>query len=149
MSSSSSQRGNLLVAVDGSTFEIDELINQTLRCVYRPGDTVFLIRVQGRPTSYDDHLLKSARRACVIHQVPSVEILIHADTLKSSHIADKLLSYAASIDARFLVMGKNDTRRGGVVSSDDAVDVALRRADRPLLCVNFAPELTRAPNIDD
>ena len=142
---SSSSRPHLPIAIDGSTFDIEALTTQTVRSPSGPGDTVFLLRIQGPSTStYDDHLLKIAHKTCAQHQVPCVEILIHADSLKPSHVVDTCMRYAASIHAALLIMGKNDTRGG----ESNAADVALRRHGPPLMCVNFAPELTRAPDID-
>lgn len=136
---------NLLVGIDGSTFEIEELIAHTVRILYKPGDLIFLIRIQGPySTSYDDHLLSRARRTCEDFAVPSVEILVQSDIAKDSHVVDKLCEHALAIRAAFLVIGKNPARGESTIS-----DGLLRRYDAPpLMCVNFAPEITQAGELE-
>jgi tRNA threonylcarbamoyladenosine modification (KEOPS) complex Pcc1 subunit len=138
----------ILVALDGSRFEIEALIEHTLKVLYRqPEDVIFLFRIQtSHQRRYDDALLTIAaeklRKAGVAH----VEILVHAkDDMRSRDIALTLLEHAESIHPCVLVLGRNDIRRSRVALDDDASSILLhRRAHRDvaIMVVNFAPEVT-------
>ena len=138
----------ILVALDGSRFEIEALIEHTLKVLYRqPEDVIFLFRIQtSHQRHYDDALLTIAaeklRKAGVAH----VEILVHAkDDMRSRDIALTLLEHAESIQPCVLVLGRNDIRRSRVALDNDPSTILLhRRAHRDvaIMVVNFAPEVT-------
>jgi hypothetical protein len=148
MSSPSHARRKILIGLDGSRFEIESLIDHTIRVLVRNrDDIVFISRIQtSRDVEYDDQLLRCAAKKLKSAGVRWVEILIHTSAGGSfSHpdIATKLLEYAELIAPSVLVLGKNDVRYRRTALGRDPADVALRRRDCsvPLMIVNFAPEL--------
>lgn len=137
----------ILVALDGSRFEIEALIEHTLKVLYRrPEDVIFLFRIQtSHQRRYDDALLNVAAETLRKAGVAHVEILVHAkDDMRTRDIALTLLEHAESIQPCVLVLGRNDIRRSHVALDDDPSSILLHRhahRDVAIMVVNFAPEV--------
>jgi len=137
----------ILVALDGSRFEIEALIEQTLKVLHRPEDVIFLFRIQtSHQRRYDDALLNTAAEKLREAGVAHVEMLVHAkDDIRSRDIALALLEHAESIQPCVLVLARNDIRRSHVALVDDPSTILLHRhahRDVALMVVNFSPEVT-------